>query len=163
VDVSLDECVELDRLNMAAVLAAAGEPFCPAARRARLEASVRSNGELLGVWAAWRLVGYLEYRRGAVCSLRSLQVHPDYRGGTALAGLLRQFAARLAGMGDVPVESAAHRANAASLRLHRWLGFTRAGRNGDKVNFRTRVGRLLARLRRLGLGERRAGRPANYA
>jgi L-amino acid N-acyltransferase YncA len=147
-DVSVGECVELDRQNMTPIMEAAGETFDATNRKARLAKSLATNGRLVGVWRDGRLAGYAELRlTGDRCALWSVQVHPCYQQGPVLLGLLRRIAEVLDPAEVRVVASAAHAGNEKSMRLHRLLGFLKVGECGDKVLFEATAWELAARLR----------------
>jgi L-amino acid N-acyltransferase YncA len=150
-NVPLDECVELDRLNMTPILAEAEETFSAAGRAAMLARSLATNGRLVGAWRDGRLVGYAELRFSeGRCAIWSIQVHPDYQRGPVLLALLRRIAESI-DLSQVRVlASATHAVNGKSIRLHRLLGFHEIGRSGGKISFEAGAAELAARFRATG-------------
>ena len=147
-DAPVGECVELDRLNMSSVLAAAGETFDAAGRAGRLAKSLATNGQLITVRRDGRLAGYIELRfADNLCAVWSIQVHPRDQGGTVLLALLRGVARAIDPSRVRVVVSAAHSGNRKSVRLHRLLGFREVGTNGQKIRFEAGVAELVTRLR----------------
>ena len=146
-DMSVSECVELDRLNMTPILGAAGEAFDFASREARLAKSLATNGQLVGVWREGRLAGYAELRvTGDRCALWSVQVHPQHQRGPVLLGLLRRVAEAIDPTRVRAVASAVHASNGKSIRLYRLLGFREVGACGGKVLFAVGAAELAGRL-----------------
>jgi L-amino acid N-acyltransferase YncA len=146
-DISLGEYVELDRLNMTAILDAADETFNATNREARLTKSLATNGRLIEVRRDGRLAAYAELRfTGDRCALWSVQVHPCYQQGTALLGLLCRIAEELDSSQVRVVTSAANAGNEKSIRLHRLLGFREVGESGGKVLFEACAGELTGRV-----------------
>jgi L-amino acid N-acyltransferase YncA len=146
-NVSVSECVELDRLNMGPILEAAGETFDAGNREARLKKSLATNGQLVGIWRDGKLVAYSELKfTGDRCALWSIQVHPRYQHGPVLLGLLRRVAEMIDPARVKIVASAAHTRNEKSIRLHRLLGFHEVGESGEKIQFEVSAGELARRL-----------------
>ena len=147
----VDECVELDRLNMTPVLAEAGETFRATDRKAGLMKSLSTNGRLVVVRRSERLAGYVELKFSEDrCAVWSIQVHPDFQRGPVLLELLRRAGETIDDARVRVVVSAVHGSNRKSIRLHRLVGFQEVGINGEKVRFEAPVATLMAGLGRRG-------------
>jgi|SRR5690606_10583531 len=140
----LEEVLALDLLCLEAP---EGGPLDAAAHRATLGgsfersewASVRRDGQL----AAY---GYLWPHAGDVWFVGGLAIHPNHRNAAITAALGREMAQVVRRIGAVRLESHVRRNNAASLRLHRRLGFTAIQESDHAIAFAADSEAILARL-----------------
>ncbi len=156
-----DEIVALDQVNMTPHLRSAGETFDPARRRVDLARELAQGARLLTLRRHDALVAYLEYlppHDGAL-RVKSLQVHPAHHGTAVLRPLLAQAADAMDGWPDALLQSGAHASNAASIRLHRGLGFRWVGERDGRFLFEAKVAVLRSTLLRFSSGTPRAATP----
>jgi L-amino acid N-acyltransferase YncA len=144
----VDALVELDRLNMTAVIERAGGKFDPQFRRSKLLVEQERGAEFVCVGRHGRTVAYLEYlcEPDGAWQVLSIQIHPAHQTGFVLRDLLNEAGGRLLAKNPVAIRSSVHVTNHASLRLHRKLGFIETDRTADRVLFRIDGGRLSQRL-----------------
>lgn len=91
-------------------------------------ASVRRSGALVGYGYMWPLDKERWFVGG-------LAIHPDHRNANVTGVLLHAFARLVRDSGARELHSHVLADNAASLKLHRRLGFTEAHRNAQAVAF----------------------------
>ncbi|MEM6352445.1 MAG: GNAT family N-acetyltransferase, partial [Cyanobacteria bacterium P01_D01_bin.14] len=146
---SLDAFVELDRLNMAPIIEAAGGKFDPVFRRTRLIAEIESGSELIAVWRNDSLAAYLEFQIiNDRCKVQSIQIHPDHQGSAILACLLGKVCKMLQDAPRLIVHSSVHEGNTKSLSLHQKLGFREIKRERNRVMFEVHGYDLIKHLSR---------------
>lgn len=141
---AIDEVLALD---LKVLRAPDGSPLDAAGHREMLEKSlpraewalVRRKGQLVAYGYLWPLAG-------ATWFVGGLAIDPDHRNAPTIAALGREMAALIARIGAQRLESHVLRTNAASLRLHRRLGFEVAQENDRAIAFGADVPSLLARL-----------------
>ena len=133
----IDALVELDRLNMSAVIEASGGHFDRDFRRGKLLRELQEGAVVKVLRRERKVVAYLEYRPEMDGSWRvlSIQIHPDHRGGGLLRSLLGLAAEAIRGGEPRRVATSAHVGNAPSISLHERLGFERGAVEGDRVLF----------------------------
>lgn len=124
-----------------------GGPLDSDAHRASLETSiprsewalVHRDGQLVAYGYLWPLADHAWFVGG-------LAIHPEHRNAAVTASLGRDMAALVKRLGAERLESHVRRDNAASLRLHRRLGFAVTRENDRAIAFSADSAALLARL-----------------
>ena len=146
----IENFVELDRLNMAAVIDAAGGTFDPVLRRRKIGTEREEGAVFLSACRAGKIVAYLEYmpEGGLEWKVMSIQIHPDYQHGPVLRDLLAQFHQQLLSNAPQSIRSSVHDTNTQSLSLHRKLGFVKTREDGNRVLFEIAGNVLCRRLAR---------------
>ena len=142
---SVDEVLSLDRLCLQEP---DGKALDEVAHRQRLEMSlsrskwglVRCSGDLLGYGHLWP-AGSDEWFVGG------LAIHPAHRKPPTVVALGRTIGDLLSIVGAKRLKSHVLRNNAASLRLHKRLGFAVEQENDTAIAFSADCATILARLR----------------
>jgi ribosomal protein S18 acetylase RimI-like enzyme len=154
----IDKFVELDRLNMAPIIEAAGGRFDPDFRRQKIVQERERGALFLSALRDGEVVAYIEYMPGAddVWNVMSIQIHPLCQNGTILCDLLATAWKDLSVSRARTVRSSVHTTNNPSLRLHRKLGFLKTGEMNDRILFETDAQSLCERLERFGKRRKKA-------
>jgi ribosomal protein S18 acetylase RimI-like enzyme len=136
-DEDIDALVELDRINMSPLIAAAGATFDAAFRRAKLVREIREGAIVDVVRRGRKLVGYLEYgpKEDGSWRIYSIQMHPDMQGRGVLRDLFAVAAVAVRVQRPGRVTTSVHRQNERSISLHQRLGFEQEGENGDRIEY----------------------------
>jgi ribosomal protein S18 acetylase RimI-like enzyme len=100
---------------------------------------IRRDGLLVAYGYLWPLADHAWFVGG-------LAIHPDHRNAAITAALGREMSALVKRIGARRLESHVRRDNAASLRLHRRLGFAVMQENDRAIAFSADSAALLARL-----------------
>ena len=141
---AIDEVLALD---LKVLRALDGGPLDPEGHRAALETSIprsewaciRRDGLLIAYGYLWSLADHAWFVGG-------LAIDPDYRSAPTIAALGHEMAALIVRIDAQRLESHVRRDNAASLRLHRRLGFVVTQENDRAIAFSAESAALLARL-----------------
>ena len=114
----------MDLLTLTAHTVAAGDDFTEASHRAAL-AGVLPKSEVIKIYRHGRLAGYayLWPKGGGLWHVGGFAVHPDFRTGRVLRGLLGKVEALAKAKGIAELQSHVYKTNPRSLTLHRRLGF----------------------------------------
>lgn len=140
----LDEVLALD---LVCLEAPAGGPLDAEVHRTALgEALARAEWACVRRSGALVAYGYLWRQAGDTWFVGGLAIHPDHRTAPVTAELGRMMAGLVRALGVGRLESHVRRNNAASLRLHRRLGFAVEQENEMALAFAAESATLLARL-----------------
>ena len=144
----IEQIVELDHLNMAAILEQVGVHFEPARRRKGLLEEINKGAVFIMVKREGRIIAYLEYLPECDGSIhiKSIQVHPNYQRRLVLRQLLAEAHSNFNDIHPALVKTSVHRSNRASLALHRKLGFQQVEQTGERTWFEVDGAQLLNRL-----------------
>ncbi len=148
----LDELLDLDALCLREP---SGGPLDLDEHRVRLAqsmkqsrfASVRRSGALVAYGYMWPLDSERWFVGG-------LAIHPDHRNASVTADLFGSFMRLVSDSGASELHSHVLSGNAASLRLHRRLGFTETQRNARAVAFVVTVAGLASHAISQGMTKR---------
>ena len=149
-NVNSEQIIELDRLNMAPVLEKVGGVFDSEKRRTGISDEICKGAVFITIERANRVAAYLEYspESNGDIYVKSLQIHPDYQGRAMIRQLLRRVYFQMNGLALAKIKSSVHRANVASLALHRKLGFKAVELNEEKIWFEIDGADLVQRLQK---------------
>lgn len=136
----MDEILALDMLTLPAHTHAAGEIFTEASHRAAL-AQVLPKSEVIKIHRHGRLAGYayLWPKGGGLWHVGGFAVHPDFRTGRVLRGLLGKVEALAKTKGIAELQSHVYKTNPRSLALHRRLGFVKINENEKGFAFSLKI------------------------
>ena len=136
----MEEILALDMLTLTAHTLAAGDGFSEASHRAAL-ARVLPKSEVIKIHRRGRLAAYayLWPKGGGLWHVGGFAVHPDYRKGGVLRGLLAEMRALVKANGVVELQSHVYKTNPRSLALHRRLGFAVIAENEKGFAFSLRL------------------------
>jgi len=136
----VEDILALDMLTLTAHTRAAGDDFTEASHRAAL-ARVLPKSEVIKTYRHGRLAGYayLWPKGGGLWHVGGFAVHPDFRTGRVLWGLLGKVGALAKAKGIVELQSHVYKANPRSLALHRRLGFVVIDENEKGLAFSLKI------------------------
>ncbi len=136
-NLDIDQILELDRLNMTAIIAEAGDKFDPERRRAALLAEIGDDAAFILIRRSGRLVAYVEYipQHDNSWKVASIQIHPKNSNGIIMRPILSQAYDRLKSGCPSAIKSSVHINNEASVRLHTRLGFKETTRTDERILF----------------------------
>ncbi len=147
-DIDLEQIIKLDSLNMLPVFETAGIEFDRETRRSGLLSEIEQGAWFILVERKGCLIAYLEYlsEPDGNGKVLSIQVHPKYKGSFVLRQMLSGAYHKLQYSCPRLIHSSAHEGNAASLSLHKKLGFIETGRKDGRLLFEIEGDELLSHL-----------------
>ncbi|MEJ2762966.1 GNAT family N-acetyltransferase [Photobacterium sp. MCCC 1A19761] len=134
---TVDAVVELDRINMAPIIAESGGAFSVSRRRNKLIEELESGSVILTQYLHDKLAGYIQYipREAGDVYILSIQIHPEYRSGLVLKKLLKSAAIDLLQRQPKSLTSSVHRNNGPSIALHTRLGFLVTSETDERIEY----------------------------
>lgn len=136
--VNLDNIIEIDCLNMAAVFESTANKFKPELRRKGLLKEIDKGAEFVIIERNGILIGYLEYvpDGDGEIYVASIQLHPDFKSGFVLRQILSKTYDKLKNSFPTAIKSSVHKTNLLSQKLHEKLGFVNIGKNKERYFFK---------------------------
>lgn len=146
---TIEEIIELDKINMESILKKFSIEFNPKLRKDGLEKEISQGAEFVIIKKNDILIAYLEYiiQDDNTCKVPSIQIHPKHQNGITLYHLLVNIYDELKNNCPTYIYSSVHKDNTASLNFHKKLGFININETNERIEFRVSGKELLKRIK----------------